>query len=366
MLYLNHAGTSWPKPAPVQRAVSEALQSSPRSWAEAFASQHRAVASAFGISDPERLLLTPGCTAALNVGIEDHPWQPGDRIVTSGWEHHALLRPVLGLAARGVEHVVVGPDGRAPLDLAQLERVLGGGRVRMVAMSAAANVTGAVLPVDELTRLAHAHGAMVLLDVAQLAGWVDLDVAELDVDLLAFAGHKGLQAPWGVGGLYVAPRVEMSSPRRGSEPAPTPGYCDTGSVDRLALAGLVAGLAWLDAPEQRERLARARAALAQLTDRLEELAGVTLHGPRAPSSRMPTLALTVEGWSASGLASALAARGVIVSGGRQCAPLAHETLGTAAEGVVRLSVGPRAPVDLSDRLLETLGSVLEGARQGPE
>ncbi len=127
----------------------------------------------------------------------------------------------------------------------------------------------------------------------------------------------------------------MSSPR-GSRP----GYCDVGSVDRAALAGLVAGLRWLESPERGDRLAVARERTARIAAALAGLAGVILHGPMQPEARMPTLALNVEGRSAPELAAALAARGVQASGGQQCAPLAHETLGTAPDGVLRLSVGP--------------------------
>ena len=129
-------------------------------------------------------------------------------------------------------------------------------------MTAASNVTGDLLPVPEIVTLAHEHGALALIDGAQVAGWMPLDVAALDVDLLAFTGHKGPHAPWGIGGLYVSERVQMASPNAvcelpvggGATCAPMPGYCDVGSVDRAALAGLEAGLRWLAAAEQSDRL----------------------------------------------------------------------------------------------------------------
>ena len=103
MLYLNQAGTSWPKPSAVQKAVSEALSAPVETWADTFEAHHREVAQAFGVDNPDRLLLTPGATSALSVAILDHPWQPGDRVLVSGLEHHALYRPVQQLSDRGVE-----------------------------------------------------------------------------------------------------------------------------------------------------------------------------------------------------------------------------------------------------------------------
>jgi selenocysteine lyase/cysteine desulfurase len=348
-VYLNQAGTSWPKPAPVRAAAAEALGSDPESWAERLEAQHREVCDAFGVGDPSRLLLTPGATSALSVAVSDHEWEPGDRMIVSGLEHHALQRPALQLAGRGVELVVTPRAQGEPVALEALEAELRRGRVRLVAMTAASNVTGELLPIEDIVALARSHGALCLIDAAQIAGWIPIDVVRLGADLLAFAGHKGPQAPWGIGGLYVAPHVAMRSPRARCEGAgreeaargrPMAGYCDVGSVDRVALAGLVAGLRWLGEPERSDRLSRARKQVATLADGVARLPGVTLHGAGTPEQRMPTLALTVEARSPGDLARSLAARGVLVSGGLQCAALAHETLGTAPEGVLRLSLGP--------------------------
>lgn len=348
MLYANQAGTSWPKPAPVAAAVAGALAAAPESWNARFDAEHAEVCAAFGVEDPARLLLTGSATSALSVAVSDHAWEPGDRVVVSGLEHHALFRPVQQLSARGVEVVVVPRAGTESLALEVLEVELRRGRVRLVAMTAASNVTGELLPVDSIVRLARQYGALSLIDAAQIAGWLPLDLGRLGADLLAFAGHKGPQAPWGIGALYVAPGVTLASPVAACErpaegapgaSAPMPGYCDVGSLNRAALAGLAAGLRWLAEPERTDRLALARKRVAELAAAALDLPGVTLHGPLAAEARMPTLALTIAGRSPQELAAALATRGVIASAGLQCAPLAHEALGTAPAGVLRLSLG---------------------------
>ncbi len=349
MQYLNQAGTSWPKPEAVHAAVARAQAAAPDAWRAAFHAAHAAVAAHFGVADRNRLLLTPGCTAALAVAIADHPWQAGDRIVLSHLEHHALHRPATLLEAQGVEVVRIGraPDG--PLDLDALARVLADGRVRLVAMTAACNVTGELLPFEEIVRLAHAHDALCLLDGAQVCGWMDLDLPALGVDLFTFAGHKGLHAPWGIGGLYVAPHVATTTPAAACEVpaageaaacATMPGYCDVGSVDLVALAGLHAGIDWLAAPAQADRLPRARAQVERITATLEARAGVTLLGVREPARRLPTIAFTVAGRSSAAVAAALRDEGLLVGSGLQCAPLAHEALGSGPDGAVRISLGP--------------------------
>jgi selenocysteine lyase/cysteine desulfurase len=234
-------------------------------------------------------------------------------------------------------------------------------------MTAASNVTGDLLPIPEIVALAHEHGALAAVDAAQIAGWLPLDVRALDVDLLAFTGHKGPQGPWGIGGLYVSRGVRMNSPAAACEiPAPgetkacadMPGYCDVGSVDRAALAGLVAGLRWLDAPEQADRLHRARNQARRLQQFLEEMPGITVHAFRAPAERLPTVALTAAGRAPAELASSLHAQGVIASGGLQCAPLAHRTLGTEPDGVLRISFGPGNAAGDEDVCVSALGKVL--------
>lgn len=356
-VYLNHAGTSWPKPAPVQEAARRALAGDPGRWAEDFARDHRRVARALGVPDPARLLLTPGCTSALAVAIADLPWEPGDRVLCGSFEHHALMRPLLKLAERGVEIVRVPPDGDAPFDLAALDAALDAG-ARLVATTAASNVTGALSPYAEITARAHAAGALSLIDAAQVAGWIDLEVRALDVDLLAFAGHKGPQAPWGIGGLYVHERLTMTTPGAvcdlDAPCAPMPGYCDTGSVDRAALAGLGAGLDWLDA--RPDRLARAREHIATLEATAVD-AGARRLGPPI-EGRVPTLALVHEAHAPAALAAELAERGVLASAGLQCAPEAHRALGTDPDGVLRLSVGPTTTDAAIERACEALRAAL--------
>ncbi len=212
------------------------------------------------------------------------------------------------------------------------------GGIRLVAFSAASNVTGALAPMQQMLNLAREHGALCLVDAAQVAGWLPIDVRRLEVDMLAFAGHKALQGPWGLGGLYVAPHVQMCTPRLQAT-LDRPGYCDVGSVDRLALHGLEAALEWLQAPERSARLVRARRHAEVLWRTLSDLPEFTLHGPQAPDARLPTVAMTCARRSPQALAEALRAEGVIASAGQQCAPLAHRTLGTEAQGVLRLSVG---------------------------
>ena len=345
MIYLNHAGTSWPKPEAVLEVADHVYQQGPAAWPNLFAEAHGAIADFFHV-DKSRLLLTPSCTTALNLAITDHLWQPGDRVLTTCFEHHALWRNLEHLEHRGVQVITVPPNESEMVDLERLRTELGNDRTRLVAMTAACNVTGWLLPIRDVLELSQHANVPVLLDGAQIAGWWDLDLAELGVDLFTFAGHKGLQAPWGVGGLYVAPSHSMVCSKASCEIAgeadepPMPGYCDAGSANLGAVVGLSTACRWLGDESRKNRLEKAQAMAAEVSKGIRHLSSVRIHHDVAPQAKMPTVAFSHERFSAATITARLASAGVIASAGIQCAPQAHQQLGTERNGVVRLSFGP--------------------------
>lgn len=379
-LYLNHAGTSWPKPRAVTEAVQEAMTVSPSEWAQRFDEAHHALAAFFGISHTEELLLTPGCTSALAIGIGDSLIEPGKRVLTSQWEHHALHRQLLKLADAGVQVDYISPEEGGskqeplrPLDLNALEDKLSNHDVALVAITAACNVTGELLPYKEVVDLAHQYGAKVLIDVAQIVGWVKLDLSALGADMVAFGGHKGLQAPWGIGGLYVSGNLQMDCtsatcmlPESGQESRSSrmrPGYCDVGSVDQFALAGLHAAIPLLQQQVMEVNLANARTHIRRIRQSLQNIPHLSFASQNVPDQHMPTLAFSIRGHSSAEVAGILRQHSVVVGSGLQCAPLAHQCLGTQEAGLVRLSVGlgqPDEEIDeANERLLGVLGSELQ-------
>jgi selenocysteine lyase/cysteine desulfurase len=222
--------------------------------------------------------------------------------------------------------------------------------VRLVAITGASNVTGERLPVAELTALAHAHGALVLLDTAQLAGVVPLSIAALGVDAMVFAGHKALLGPQGIGGLWAAPHVAFAcaaatcaigEPAAGAPPAaalraPFPGFCDVGSVNLAGAVGLAAALDWLAAQPPAE-LARPVAMRARLRAALAGRTRVRALGGDGPHTA--TLSLAGDALPLATAEAHFAAHGVLVRAGRHCAPMALAALGEP-DGCVRISFGP--------------------------
>ena len=203
MIYLDNAATTFPKPAQVYRAASGVME---RLGANPGRSGHRmslaagrvvmrcrdALAALLNVDAPERIVFCLNCTDALNMAIRGLPLS-GGHVIAMALDHNASLRPLCGMAARGeieLDVLTPGPDGA--VSRAQVERALRPD-TRLVAMSHASNVTGALQPAAEIGALCREKGALFLLDAAQTLGVEPVHPEALCADLLAFPGHKGLQ-----------------------------------------------------------------------------------------------------------------------------------------------------------------------------
>jgi cysteine desulfurase family protein len=384
-IYLDYAATSAIRPDVVAEAVARFLRevgATPGRAGHRRALQaglttfrcRQALAELFGArGDPGRIAFFPNATYALNAALHG-VLHPGDRVVRTAYDHNAVRRPVAMLAARGVEETVVSgrPDGF--IDLAELEAALaGGGRpARLLALPHASNVLGTVLPVEEMARLAHTHGALVLLDAAQSAGHLPLDVERMGVDLLAFTGHKGLLGPQGTGGLWVRPGVEIDPVWAGGTggdsmplemPEAMPDRLEAGTLNGPGIAGLLAGVEWV-AKEGVDRIhARETALKLRLRRQLAEIPGVRIFSPEARDG-VGIVTLTVDGIAPNQVAHQLdRTYGVMVRSGLHCAPEAHGLLGCVETGAVRFSVGWATTEDEVDSAADALASIAEDSRE---
>ncbi|HET7825017.1 MAG TPA: aminotransferase class V-fold PLP-dependent enzyme, partial [Anaeromyxobacter sp.] len=257
------------------------------------------------------------------------------------------------------------------LDPADLERALAAGPTRLVAMVHASNVAGTILPVAEAARLAHARGALLLVDAAQTAGALPIDVAALGADLLAFPGHKALLGPTGTGGLWIAPGVKVAPLRQGGtgihseeehQPEELPEGLEAGTLNTVGIAGLGAAVRYLAARGVAQVRAREAALTARLLAELAELPHVRIHGPRDPSRQVGTVSITIDGWEAVDAAAVLdSSFGIAVRAGLHCAPAAHRTLGTFPAGTVRLSVGCFTTEEHVDRAVSAVRALMASA-----
>lgn len=357
IVYLNHAATSWPKPERVYQAVDQAMRAfgSPKRGAatgtDPVESTRTELASLLNAPDAQRIIFQPGCTYALNTAIQGLDWEPDDVCVISSLEHHAVSRPARKIAReRGVRLEVVPYAPGNPFDLNFLEQTLKNGRVRLVACTMASNVTGELTPIREIIKLAKSFGALTLVDAAQAAGVIRIDVQELGADLLGFAGHKGLLGPLGVGGLYIAPGISVNGVVEGGTGGDSgvhelafdrPASYEVGTINAPAIAGLGAGLEHIKQTGLESMIAHEARLLDRLLEGLALIEGVRVLGPGAGQPRTSAVTFEIEGCTDPKAAAAwlMQHHRVVCRAGFHCAPLAHQSIGTAKRGALRLSPG---------------------------
>jgi len=357
-IYLDNAATSYPKPESVYQAVMHAMRevgASPgrgghRRSLEAgrIMFQAREVAAElFAAPDSSRIIFTHSATEALNMALRG-TLVPGDHVITSSMEHNSLARPLHLLEKQGLTLTVVQAASNGVVDPDDFRHALTP-RTRMIAISHVSNVSGSIQPIDLISRIAREAGALFLLDAAQSAGSVPIDVISSAVDLLAVPGHKGLYGPQGTGLLYVASHVKIKPLLAGGtgtnstsedQPDSLPEGFEAGTHNLPGIAGLKAGMEFVMEQGVAAIGAHERKLVSYAIECLQKLPRVALHSPVDPALRGAVLSFTIDGQDSSAVAFELDQRfNVAVRAGLHCAPRAHRTLGTFPNGTLRMSPG---------------------------
>jgi cysteine desulfurase / selenocysteine lyase len=378
--YLDNAATSWPKPEAVYEAVNAYQRTNGGSVGRAATRRgselqamvdrcRRGIASLLGAESTKSIIFTLNGTDALNQAI--HGWlAPGDHVVTSVAEHNSILRPLRVAQERmsvTVDYVPV--DGIGVIDPDAVRKVIRP-RTRLIALTHASNVTGAVQPLVEVGRIASESGVTFLVDAAQSAGHVPIDVRAINADLLACSGHKGLLGPLGTGVLYVRPGLEkeLKPIRQGGTgtqsesdrvPDDTPSRYEAGNHNAPGIAGLDAALAWIE-ERSLDRLREHEMALtSSLISRLVAIKGVDALGPKEASRRVGVVSVRIPGMDPQSAGAILDQEfGIECRTGLHCAPRMHQALGTLAEGgLVRFSVGAFNTMEDVEAVAEAVGEL---------
>src|SRR5579862_2197843 len=347
MIYLDNAATSHPKPAAVYERVDSVLRNwsaNPGRSAHAMAVEaariifqaRESIGKLFHIGDPDRVIFTANATGALNLAILGM-LQPGDRCVTTTMEHNSVIRPLHHLSQKGVMVAKVPAARDGSID-AQAVAAAIDSRTRLVVVTHASNVAGTISPIAEIISTAHLRGVPVLVDAAQTAGSVPIDVAALGVDLLACPGHKGLYGPQGTGFLYIAPELDVepilfggTGSRSDLETMPdfAPDRYEAGTQNTPGIAGLGAGVEFLLKRGVEQVRAHDVSLVRRLMDGLAKIEGLTLYGPRDAERKTGVVLFTLDGIDPAEIGDRLDAEfGIAVRVGVHCAPQAHRTLGT--------------------------------------
>ena len=400
MIYLDNAATSFPKAPGVAEAtatfIREAAANPGRAGHRmATAAEHRLdelrlkLARLFNAPEPQRIVFTLNGTDALNIAIKgvvgsgDADAKTRPHVVTTVLEHNSVSRPLQALADAGrIDLTRVTCDVQGRVDAADIRAALTP-RTRLVVLTHASNVTGTIQDAAAIGAIVREAGALFLLDAAQTAGVVPIDVRTMQVDLLALPGHKSLLGPTGTGVLYVGPRCGLPvdlvddsdeappvwSPFReggtgGDSATPTqptlmPYFLEGGTPNTVGLAGLAAGLDYVLSHPMADTLAHEQQLCGQLLETLQQLPGCRVLGSPDPASRVGTVSFTVEGLDASDLGSILDdSFDIAVRPGLHCSPYAHRRFDTFPDGGVRVSPGPFSTADDIAQLTDALQQVL--------
>ena len=389
-IYMDNAATSFPKPDGVMRAMVDFAERCGASagrgaYAEAKACEaiiaacRSHVARLVNAESPERIVFAMNCSEGLAIVIRGllNAAPRGSHVIATAMEHNSVLRPLNALKERiGLDPEFIACDPATglvdPDDIRKAVRP----ETKLIACVHVSNVTGTLQPIGEVAAVARQAGVPCLIDAAQSAGHVPIDVRALGADFVAFPGHKGLLGPLGTGALYVRPGAERDLPtiKEGGtgtlsempiQPSTMPDKYEIGSHNAIGLAGLGEGVAWLLA-EGVEGVRRHDESLCGLfLAKTEDVEHLRVYGPRDANRRVGVFSVNVAGMAPGELAEALERDfGICTRPGLHCAPLAHRTIGTRPAGTCRLSFGPFTTDRQAAFAADALAAIAERAAVG--
>jgi cysteine desulfurase family protein len=379
MIYLDNAATSFPKPEPVYQALDRFARTSLANPGRAghrmaIAAEQQVDACRHALNQlfrgeaPERWIFTMNCTDGLNLAIKGVV-QSGDHVVTTDLEHNSISRPLVALEKAGVITLTRVASQEGYVDPEAIRRAITP-KTSLVAMTHASNVLGTVQPIEAIAPIVRESGALFLMDAAQTAGVVPLDLRAVPIDLVAFPGHKALYGPTGTGALYVGPRADgrirpwreggtggdSSSP---TQPTALPYALEGGTPNVLGIASLAAGVAWV-AERGPEYLRRHEVGLLQrVVDWARDTQGWRIAGRWEPKAHVGALSLIVpEALAPQDIGAILdTSFDIAVRPGLHCAPYIHRRLGSYPGGTLRLSPGPFSTPDDVDAFVQALSEI---------
>ena len=358
LIYLDNAATTLHKPPQVAQAVAQAILTAGNAARGAHGASmqasrtvfetRRKLAQLLGCPRPEQVAFTANSTMALNIAIQGL-LSPADHAISTDLEHNSVLRPLYALEAQGMGLSFVRADRQGRIryeDFAPLFRP----NTRAVVCTHASNLTGDMLDIARIAEIAHAHGALLILDASQTAGAIPIVMTALGVDVLCFTGHKGLMGPQGTGGLAVAEGIDVRPWNMGGtgvssfeplQPEGWPTRLEAGTLNAHGIAGLSAALEYLEKAGGPKAVGEhERALAAAFAEGVRGLPGITLYGDLGQPARAAIVSLNVGELDSGEVSDMLSqAFGIATRPGAHCAPLMHRALGTEQRGVVRFSFG---------------------------
>lgn len=377
-IYLDNASTSYPKPTALAEAVQSYLLGagcSPgrsgyaraRKSEEIVDNARQLLGTLLGCKEYLNIAFTYNATYALNFAIKGALKQ-GDHVITTCMEHNSVLRPLEKLKRQGIiEYSVIGLVDDGMLDLQEYEQAFRD-NTALVVINHASNVTGVINPIERMIPYAHDKGAKVLVDASQTVGFLDIAIDDLDVDFLAFTGHKSLLGLPGLGGLYIKDADDLETTIEGGtggnsfslvQPGSLPEKFEAGTCNYTGIAALGAGITYITEQGIEKTRQKERSLLSYLTSELTKVPEIVLYGDVDIESKVPVLSFNITGIPANEVSTILDnTYGIMTRPGLQCAPLVHKALGTHPIGTVRVSLGMHTSKTECDMLVKAIQTLI--------
>ncbi len=377
MFYLDNAATSFPKPVEVYDRMNLFIREdcanpgrSSHEMARTSASwvmkTREAAASLFNIDNPLRIGFTANATYALNMAIQG-VLKKGDHVITTAMDHNSVLRPLYELKRKGIiDYTVIMPyNSYGAIDAFAVSKAVNP-NTRLIVLTASSNLTGTIMPYEEIGEIARKKGIIYLIDGAQGVGALPFDVKSMNISMLAFPGHKGLMGPQGTGGLYVNEDVTLSPIIQGGtgsrsfetfQPLFMPDIIECGTLNTPGIVGLGAGIEFILKTGTDAILKRKELLITKLYEGLAVHRKIKLYSIAENHKNSGIIAFSINGLDSSEIANLLDSKYHIATrSGFHCAPLAHKALGTEKTGLLRLSLGY---FNTPDEIQYTIDSIKE-------
>lgn len=380
MIYLDNGATSFPKAPNVGKKMKEYIEkygvnAGRGSYAlsahveECIIETRLLIKELFNIKNPANIFFTSGATESINIAIQGL-LKKGDHVITTALEHNAVLRPIKYLESRGVSNTIIPVDNFGTLNIFDIEKAIND-NTKLIIVTHVSNVLGTIQDINEIGNLCKKHNIPFMVDAAQSAGKLSIDVKRDNISILAFPGHKSLLGPQGIGGLYISESLcgdidvlKMGGTGSNSldlnQPFMVPDKFESGTLNLPGIVGLYEGLKFIKKETIKKIYKKECNLIEYLIEELGALKYVKIYGG-VKSKRAGVLAINLDYIEPSDVGAALNQRNIAVRTGYHCAALIHKYINTQKQGVVRVSPGYFNTIKDAERLVEAIKDIYEEA-----
>ena len=376
MIYLDNAATTFPKPEAVYDSMMDCMKNycanpgraghklAMKAAREIYDTREN-IAKLFNIDNPMNIVFTNNATDSLNLAIKGVV-STGDHIITTSMEHNSVIRPIKALEKLGIENTIVECDKEGFLDINNLEKAIKP-NTRLIVTTHASNVCGTLIDIKAVSEVAKSRNILYLVDASQTAGVYNIDLKEIEADMVAAPGHKGLLGPQGTGILYIREGLNLDILKEGGtgsksedlfQPELLPDKYESGTHNTPGIVGLNEGIKFIF-NEGIDKIKQHEEELCKyMLERLEEVPNIKIYGPKDASKRASVITINIGNMDSGEITFLLDSEyNIATRSGIHCAPLAHKTLGTLEQGAVRFSLGYFNTKEDIDKAIEALKEI---------